>query len=1085
MKTITLSFLFVLLSLFIMAQNINIQVWNISQKQTFEHETIIKNTLTKSLDLSKTSSSYHRVSVKPLLDDETLVSYVAYLLHKDNYSVEIIKVDLKNGYEVDKIHRNYIEKRTDFPQTDNKGTCPDETVQMVFSTCETSIPTAVAAVDYAGQVAQNNGFKYKILKGSQENIQAIQNWLSCNNLILFGRVGHGYTSGIVLYDGELTYNYFQNLSSNALNGKDLYFNSCEVHNAPLEPAIVGAGVEKFIGGNVNLAIGSSEEVFKCWLDEVISHNASITQSVSSCEQENYPYPGSHGVSGNGSDYLPNNTSNTLPTPISPANGSTVQSAVNFQWSSPIPAQAYRLQVSKTMSGWTAQNGFTTSSAPTSNVPVNVSQGETTYNWSGAQTGETYYWTLRSWHPNTGPSQYSQPVSFIYEETASSYCTSKGTSVIGEWIAQTKIGATSKSSGANNGYADFTSTVFYVSKGNSYDIVLTPGFASQAYNESWKVWVDFNHDKDFEDNGELIFSPELSSSVVSGNIIIPGTAHTGNTRMRISMKGDGAQTPCETFTYGEVEDYTIHIADGNTEPTVTISHPATANIGESIQFSGTASNDIEYVKVKVGIWEIATANVSNGTYSFNYTFNSAGANRQITATGYDASNNELATANSEITVTENANYSVTLNHNSTGTVGEPVSFSGNTTGSIQNVVVSVDGYQIANISVTNGQYNFNYTFNSPGHNRNVLVKAFDNGLDVAQATSTITINSNGGITENGLGIWLWYLDVTSFSSHAQLANELSSMGVKKIYIKVADGAYDPQTWPEINDVNLVNTYKNAGLDVIAWSYNRPGSERAQADALYYAAKTGYESFILDVEMEYNGKTTELHTLFQEFEQARQDAINAGYADSNFKIGCTTWGNPEDQGMHVEIIDQYVDYHMPQTYTEIWDVLNYQEYYINKATQEYRDMGCNKPIYHICAAEIGKITSAQINEYISIAGPNTSIWSVPKANMHSAIWPVIKNVNWNSYYNEEFYSSNNDTDMHLGKIYPNPAKNTIFINTEANKGVSFIRITSMSGQILFETDKMTESFINISNYKPGLYIVELTVDQSIEREKIVIK
>jgi hypothetical protein len=573
--------------------------------------------------------------------------------------------------------------------------------------------------------------------------------------------------------------------------------------------------------------------------------------------------------------------------------------------------------------------------------------------------------------------------------------------------------------------------------------------------------------------------------VSGNITIPGTALTGNTRMRISMKGDGAQTPCETFTYGEVEDYTIHIADGNTEPTVTISHPATANIGESLQFSGTASNDIDYVIVKVGIWEIATANVTNGTYSFNYTFNSAGANRQITATGYDASNNELATATSEITITENTNYSVTLNHNSTGTVGEPISFSGNTTGSIQNVVVSVDGYQIANVSVTNGQYNFTYTFNSPGNNRNVLVKAFDNGLDVAQASSTITINSNGGITENGLGIWLWYLDVTSFSSHTQLANELSSMGVKKIYIKVADGAYDPSTWPEVNDVSLVNTYKNAGLDVIAWSYNRPGNERAQADALYYAAKTGYESFILDVEVEYNGKTTELHTLFQEFEQARLDAINDGYADNNFKIGCTTWGNPETQGMHVEIIDQYVDYHMPQTYTEIWDVLNYQEYYINKATQEYRDMGCSKPIYHICAAEIGKITAAQINEYISIAGPNTSIWSVPKANMHSTIWPVIKNVTWNSYYNEEFYSYEDEPDIISGKIYPNPAENRLFINTNNIKDVSSLRITSMSGQILFERGKLNESSIDISNYKPGLYVVELTIKQNIKREKIVIK
>ncbi len=1089
MKKTTFFLILIMLQHFLMAQHLPIQIWELSPKQTPEHEKTIKSILVDEFDLEEKTTNYHRISVKPLMKDELLESFVAYFLHKDNYSVEVAKITLTDEMQVERILKNYQEQPADFQTPEHKGTCPDESVDMIFSTCETSIPTAVAAVDYAAQVAQDNGFKYKILKGSQENIQAIQNWLSCNNLILFGRVGHGYSNGIVLSDGNLTYNYFQNLSSNALNDKDLYFNSCEVHNYPLEPAIVNAGVEKFIGGNVNLAIGSSEEVFKCWLDKVITDNASITQSLTNCEQANYPYPGSHGISGNGSDYLPeNNVSNTAPTPGIPENGAIAQGIIQFGWDSPIAAQAYRLQVSTTAQNWTAQNGFTSSSEPTTTIPVNISQAGTTYEWNNPTQGQTYYWTVRSWHANTGTTTYSQPVSFTYN-SSTTYCESKGTNVVGEWISSVQVGAAIKTSDANGGYADFTGTVFYVSQGNSYGIELKPGFSSGTYNESWKVWIDFNQDKDFDDAGELVFSPALSSSTVSGSISIPTNALTGNTRMRISMKGDEAQSPCETFQYGEVEDYTINIASGGSNsPNVTIDHPTTVNVGENVTFSGTASSDIQNVKIKVGQWEIADETVTNGSYTFNYAFTSAGQNRDITANAYNSAGNLVATAESQITVQEVEEYSVTINHPSQGTLGEAVQFSGNTTGNIQNVVISVDGWEIANVNTTNGSYNFAYTFNSTGSNRSIVVKAFDNGDEVARAHSTITINNADNSVEAGLGVWLWYLDVTSFSSHTQLAGELSSMGVKKIYVKVADGAYDPATWPEVNDQNLVNIYKNAGLDVIAWSYNRPGSERAQADALYYAAKTGYEGFILDVEVEYNNKTTELHTLFQEFETARQDAINAGYATDEFKIGCTSWGNPEDQGMHVEIIDQYVDYHMPQTYTEIWNVLDNQEYWINRGTQEYRNMGCEKPIYHICAAEEGRITSSQINEYISIAGPNTSIWSIPKANMHSAIWPVLQNVNWNAY---EYYESTGEKhniveNSSNTSVYPNPAKNILHIDLPKNQlKQTEITIYDAMGRQIKKEKLQLNGTINIRNIDDGVYLLKINNGHNAVTQKVIIK
>ncbi len=252
----------------------------------------------------------------------------------------------------------------------------------------------------------------------------------------------------------------------------------------------------------------------------------------------------------------------------------------------------------------------------------------------------------------------------------------------------------------------------------------------------------------------------------------------------------------------------------------------------------------------------------------------------------------------------------------------------------------------------------------------------------------------GKGNNNLGIWLWYLEGTGYSSHAALAKDLAAIGVKRVYVKVADGGYNPSVWPEVNDKSLVQAYKSVGLEVWAWAYNYPGNDTAQANALYYAAKTGYEGFVTDIEIEFNKKTTELHNIFKAFTAARSEAIKNGYADSNFKLYCTTWGNPKDHGMRVDIIDQYVDGHMPQTYLEVWGTsyMNSAEYWVNAGTKEYRDMGAKKPIHHIVSAEHENINSSQINNFVKASGGETSLWRIPGGGTSLNIWNTIKNVNW---------------------------------------------------------------------------------------------
>ncbi len=149
-------------------------------------------------------------------------------------------------------------------------------------------------------------------------------------------------------------------------------------------------------------------------------------------------------------------------------------------------------------------------------------------------------------------------------TTPTYCASKGNSVADEWIQTVALarGTTSifnNNSGKNAGYGNFTATAYNVARGNTLTVTITPGWTSTRYSEAQSVWIDYNRDGDFLDAGEQVFSRAASTtSPVSGSFTVPSTATLGTVRMRVSQKYNAAPTSCETFSYGEVEDYTLNI-----------------------------------------------------------------------------------------------------------------------------------------------------------------------------------------------------------------------------------------------------------------------------------------------------------------------------------------------------------------------------------------------------------------------------------------------------------------------------------------------------------------------------------------------
>ncbi len=141
----------------------------------------------------------------------------------------------------------------------------------------------------------------------------------------------------------------------------------------------------------------------------------------------------------------------------------------------------------------------------------------------------------------------------------SYCASKGNSTSDEKIGKVVFGTINNTSTGTAGYENFTTQIANVNKGTAYKITITPKWTSTTYNEGYAVFIDYNGDGDFTDAGETVFTKTASkTNPVSGSITIPASALTGNTRMRVSMKYNGVPTSCETFSYGQVEDYTLNI-----------------------------------------------------------------------------------------------------------------------------------------------------------------------------------------------------------------------------------------------------------------------------------------------------------------------------------------------------------------------------------------------------------------------------------------------------------------------------------------------------------------------------------------------
>ncbi len=236
---------------------------------------------------------------------------------------------------------------------------------------------------------------------------------------------------------------------------------------------------------------------------------------------------------------------TVPTGI--ATGTIGSNSAALNWST-VPSASYtvRYRVVGT-SAWTSAMSSSGS-----------------YTISGLVPTTAYEAQVRSICADGTSSNFSASVRFTTTAVQLNYCSSNGDNASDEFIGKVAFGSIDNTSGAGSGgYSDFTSLSTNLGLGQTYTLSVSPTWTGTVYNEGYSAWIDWNKDGDFTDAGEQVWtqSPTNSASV-SGSITIPATAAIGATRLRVSMKYNALPTACESFRFGEVEDYTVNIVDGN-------------------------------------------------------------------------------------------------------------------------------------------------------------------------------------------------------------------------------------------------------------------------------------------------------------------------------------------------------------------------------------------------------------------------------------------------------------------------------------------------------------------------------------------
>lgn len=158
--------------------------------------------------------------------------------------------------------------------------------------------------------------------------------------------------------------------------------------------------------------------------------------------------------------------------------------------------------------------------------------------------------------------------FAFIQLKAQYPTATGGDTGWEFISNVRLSNLNNTSSDTDADYDgdaaydlFDDTVAYVNTGRTYTLSVS---ISPDANEYVYVWIDWNQNQSFSNTTEryILASNTSSSGPFTTNITVPGTATTGQTRMRVVLSWNQTPTSTGSQSYGEVEDYIVNISKFN-------------------------------------------------------------------------------------------------------------------------------------------------------------------------------------------------------------------------------------------------------------------------------------------------------------------------------------------------------------------------------------------------------------------------------------------------------------------------------------------------------------------------------------------
>lgn len=518
----------------------------------------------------------------------------------------------------------------------------------------------------------------------------------------------------------------------------------------------------------------------------------------------------------------------------------------------------------TASGTTQTTTNLSWTASTDNIGVtgyNIYQGttqigtstSTTYNVTGLTAASAYSFTVKAKDAAGNLSASSNTASVTTLSSGGStptYCSSKGNSVSDEYIGRVQLNTINNASTGNNGYTDFTSISTNLTKGNAYTITITPTWTGSTYSEGYAVWIDYNQNGSFEDSGELVWSKAASTTTpVSGSFTVATGATTGATRMRVSMKYNGIPTSCETFSYGEVEDYTVNLSGATadtTAPTAPTSLTASGTTQTTTNLSWTASTDnvgVTGYNVYQGATQIGTAT----TTSYNVTGLTAATTYSFTVRAKDAAGNVSSSSNT-VTVTTLSNsvsYCTSQGNNTNDERISKVVY-----GTINNASTGTAGYEdFTSISTTVAR----------GTSQTITITPLWTGTVYSEGYAVwIDFNQDGDFADSGELVWSKTASKTTPVSGTISIPSTASLGSTRMRVSMkyngVPSSCEAFSYGQVEDytINITSSGKENNIDTVAQELNIYPNPATNVLFITNSDNAAVRIFSLTGQLIFNGK-----------------------------------------------------------------------------------------------------------------------------------------------------------------------------------------------------------------------------------------